>query len=224
MCAKHENSEKYKDGKCKLCARERTTNYRGLHVEARAAYAKAYRLKNKDNIKAKAAAYYALNKTKWIENYDPVKKAAYNSEYHNRTYSGVRRDTAIAYSKQWAKENPEARLAIVKKSRAKSDVWRTYAAHWKKASGDVAKRRAAKNNRTPPWLTEDDLWLMREAYSLRALRDRVTGAKWHVDHIVPLRGMNVCGLHVPSNLQVIPAALNLAKGNKMHFQLSEFPK
>lgn len=65
----------------------------------------------------------------------------------------------------------------------------------------------------PPWLNEDHKFMLEEIYELRDLRTQATGVVHHVDHIVPLRGAEVCGLHVPWNLQVIPASANIRKGN-----------
>lgn len=76
-----------------------------------------------------------------------------------------------------------------------------------------ANRRATKLQRTPSWLTEEDHWMFEEIYSLTKLREKLTGVKWHVDHILPLQGKLVSGLHVPMNLQVITATENLSKGN-----------
>jgi 5-methylcytosine-specific restriction endonuclease McrA len=53
-----------------------------------------------------------------------------------------------------------------------------------------------------------------EAHSLRILRDKLTGIKWHVDHIIPLKGKLVSGLHVWNNFAVIPKVENLRKGAK----------
>ena len=61
------------------------------------------------------------------------------------------------------------------------------------------------------WTTE---FVTKEATNLAKLREEITGFKWHIDHIIPLQGRNVCGFHVWSNLQVIPAVQNLSKGNK----------
>lgn len=106
--------------------------------------------------------------------------------------------------KKWRSENPELLREYVKKSKAKNpDVSRA----------NVAKRRAARMKRTPVWLTEDDHWMMRQAYKLAELRTKIFGFVWHVDHIIPLQGENVSGLHTPNNLQVIPWAENISKGN-----------
>lgn len=76
------------------------------------------------------------------------------------------------------------------------------------------KRRAALLNRTPKWLTEDDYWLMEQAYEHAVEQSITHGIKFHVDHIIPLQGKYVSGFHCPSNLQVIPAKVNMSKGNK----------
>jgi hypothetical protein len=56
---------------------------------------------------------------------------------------------------------------------------------------------------------------MEQAYELAQLRTNIFGFPWHVDHTIPLRGRIVSGLHVPTNLQVIPGAENSRKGNRM---------
>jgi hypothetical protein len=48
------------------------------------------------------------------------------------------------------------------------------------------------------------------------LRD-ATGEDWEFDHIIPIKAKKVCGLHWDGNLQVIPATLNRAKGNKLKY-------
>ena len=65
--------------------------------------------------------------------------------------------------------------------------------------------------RSPKWANE---FFIEEAYRLAAMRTKMLGYKWHVDHIVPLKSKLVCGLHVENNLRVIPAKDNLIKGNR----------
>ena len=75
------------------------------------------------------------------------------------------------------------------------------------------KRHLGKKHRTPKWLTEFDLTRINCYYQLAAMRSRESGEKWHVDHIIPLHGKIVSGLHVPNNLRVIPASENESKSN-----------
>lgn len=73
-----------------------------------------------------------------------------------------------------------------------------------------ASRRAAELAATPPWVNRLDLYpIYAECHRI----SRESGVMHHVDHIVPLRGKNVCGLHVPWNLQILTAAENLRKSN-----------
>lgn len=77
-----------------------------------------------------------------------------------------------------------------------------------------AIRRSTKLQRTPPWLSEECALEIKTLYTRAQLIKQFTGEIWHVDHIVPLKGKKVSGLHVPWNLQLLPAEENLSKANK----------
>ena len=83
-----------------------------------------------------------------------------------------------------------------------------YAKNPKQALARVRKRQAAKINRTPPWLTKDHLQQIKLIYEL-------CPPGHHVDHIIPLQGKTVSGLHVPWNLQYLKAQDNLKKHNRV---------
>lgn len=64
---------------------------------------------------------------------------------------------------------------------------------------------------TPHWASLDAI---RQLYIECEQITLSTGVKYHVDHIIPLKGKNVCGLHVHNNLRIIPMVDNLTKRNK----------
>jgi hypothetical protein len=129
-----------------------------------------------------------------------------------------------------ANETPEKRALRLEKAKEKQRVWRIKnkdhigikqsKQRYKernigKVRADTVRRRLAKIQRTPLWLDKDELWLIEQAYDLAALRSKIFGFQWHVDHILPLQGKFVSGLHVPKNLQVIPWIDNVKKSNKV---------
>ena len=91
-----------------------------------------------------------------------------------------------------------------------------YTAEWRQRSPEksraaVRKYQAAKLERTVPWADSDAIDFV---YYAAALLERVGGKKWHVDHIIPLQGEKVSGLHVENNLQILEASDNIRKSNQ----------
>ena len=124
-----------------------------------------------------------------------------------------------AKARYW--ENPEAcRIKCSAYKRAHPGINRAQALRWAKAHPDYtravhAKRRAAKRHAVPPWLTGGQWRDIRGIYAKAVGLTQRTGTLWVVDHIYPLVSTQCSGLHVPWNLQVIPATVNIRKSNKM---------
>lgn len=83
-----------------------------------------------------------------------------------------------------------------------------------KTAAKQMKRYCYKLQRTPPWLTKEHFSQIEDIYVRAKIAEDFTGEKWHVDHIIPLQGKTVSGLHVPWNLQLLLAKKNISKGNK----------
>jgi len=111
--------------------------------------------------------------------------------------------------------------AVVARAQARPDIdKRRYKKNHKVANPDMYKelvslRRRRFRQATPKWLTAEQRMEIRLKYRLAIELSRATGIRHAVDHIVPLQGEEVCGLHVPWNLQVIPQEENLKKYNKL---------
>ena len=123
-----------------------------------------------------------------------------------QSYRAKLGDTLKLRKKQEYSRNRESRLAQKREYRQSNKG---------KINALVAARKKIIKQRTPKWATKEELWLIKEAYELAALRTKMFGFSWHVDHVLPLQGETVSGLHVPTNLQVIPWLDNVQKKNKV---------
>lgn len=144
---------------------------------------------------------------------------------YKKQYKAKNRETILEKQRAYdAAKNHErrkyfAQRYLVKKEKIDAAVKQYRLLHPHKHSAKEARRRLAKIQRTPIWVNVDDKWMMDQAYELAVLRTKMLGVPFEVDHIVPLQGKNVCGLHVPTNLQVIPAMENRTKSNRFEVAL-----
>ena len=147
--------------------------------------------------------YYAANKKRHIEAVNKWKeenrvKVKEDSQKYYIKNKGYR----LQYNSEWRKIN--------------KDKCSEYNKIWRKNNRGVVnsydvKRRTKIKRAVPLWA---DTWKMKQYYILAKELSRIYGTEFHVDHIVPLQGKNVSGLHVENNLQIITKTENLKKGNR----------
>lgn len=132
----------------------------------------------------------------WVKN-NPDRRKQIQSKYRknnpeavimsNKNYVVNNKDKVSAYSKHWKKSNPAKVGAYSRKRRTRSD--RAYVSWANSKSIDAI-------------------------YAMSKFLTAVVGVQYHVDHIIPLQGKKVSGLHVENNLAIVFAKDNLSKGNK----------
>jgi hypothetical protein len=130
-----------------------------------------------------------------------------------RCPAGIRIKKALHYEK-----NKEAYIARAA-SRPSEEVT-AYKRAWKSRNkGLVAEQVSARKKHvrraTPSWLTKEQKGRIKEFYVEAEKLKRETGVDYEVDHIIPVRGELVSGLHVPWNLRVITAEENQKKNRKL---------
>jgi hypothetical protein len=154
------------------------------------------------------------------------------SRYRDRHQSYCKQ-CASAAGVEWSKKNRERHRANsrafyvtnLEAERVRIALWREQNRElarqltkaWERANPDnvaarASLRRSRLLNACPAWASRDEI---KSIYTEAARMSRETGALYHVDHIIPLAGKDVCGLHVPWNLRAIPAQENQRKWNKV---------
>jgi hypothetical protein len=170
---------------CKICTQIRNKQAYEENKKTRRHYDKVYQLENKLKLQEYRKNYRDKNKEK--------AKGAYSQ------YRELHKDKLNANHREWWEQNKE----II-------NEWRRINKHLSAAQS--AKRRTMKRQATPWWSESEQI---KEIYNKAREITVETGVQHHVDHIVPLKGVGVQGLHVIANLRIIPYYENLSKSNKL---------
>lgn len=179
-----------KENVCRQCVAIYMSEYRKNNKERIAQLKKDWKIANSEHVKMKDKAYSLA----YPERRDRarLKWMLANPEEHNRSkakYAENNKDLIKLSGRNWCIKNRD-------KLRAKD-----------------ARRRSAKLDRTPMWETTKDRESIAHIYWLANEFSKAFDVKYHVDHIIPLQGKLVSGLHTPLNLQILPAIDNMKKSN-----------
>ena len=149
----------------------------------------------------------------------PYKDPLKNAECKKR-YSETNKEAEAIRKKKYAQENKEkVNLAKRKWRAANKDKQYALSSAWVETNRArynhlQAKRRASKIKATPKWLTKEGYAAISDYYTMAKELEKVFPWGQQVDHIIPLQGKTVCGLHIPNNLQILSVWQNQSKNNR----------
>ena len=124
--------------------------------------------------------------------YQKENKSAVNKK--NRIWQRANRKKTASYLRKYRANNPGFSYECNKRHMERYP--------WKNAF-DCMKRHTGKIKRTPPYADMDAIKFFYECCPKGC----------HVDHVIPLRGRNISGFHIETNLQWLPAEQNISKSN-----------
>lgn len=193
---------------CKECQRIRMRGYYQQVKETKLAKCAEYRAANKPKIKRYLAEWYERRKehvSARCHEYNQRPEVKERERERHRVRYATKRNEIIARRAEFYRQNPD------RIERNKERLKKHYYDNKPVYTAKVAKRRAQQLQATPKWA---DQKAITKIYRGAARLSAETGILHAVDHVVPLQGRNVCGLHVEYNLRVIPAKDNHRKSNK----------
>ncbi len=147
---------------------------------------------------ANKEAYLARSKAQRLA--DPTASKKYMKEYSVKNRTRLQEQKA-----SWVAANAELNRRYKQKYATNNPG---------KVNANARKYKASKAKRTPPWLSKEQLREIEQFYVIAKDLSWLSLEPLEVDHIVPLRGKIVSGLHVPWNLQILPKSDNEKKRNK----------
>lgn len=178
-----------RDTRCKACACIAAALYRLNNPDKVKAIQKQWRLSNPEAALTRVVEWCRAN---------PAKSRQYKTQWRNSNIERARegeRASRFKYHKEVLKRKREY-------AAANPHLGVKYA----------AQRRAQKLNATPSWA---DKSAIEAIYAECSAISKATGERYEVDHIIPLISPVVCGLHVHTNLRIIPMVANRSKANKL---------
>lgn len=146
------------------------------------------------------------NKCKFIKSVEFFHKDSSSKDGFHTLCKECKNASRRAWKKNNILKNRKSSNSYYKRN---AEVYKKAAKKWRKLNPGktnfmTAKRRSWIKRATPSWANLEKI--------MQIYMQCPKG--YHVDHIIPLRGKDICGLHIESNLQYLPASENIKKGNR----------
>lgn len=198
---------------CKECHNNYNKTWRTENKERCLLLQKKWCRKNPDKVKARSLRWqnknkdYLAKKHKIYREKNKEKIKEYRNAYRKQNYTKCLK---------WCKD-----YKLKNKENVKNNLKNWRKSNRDKCNASHAKRRSTKLQATPSWLSNNDFNNIKIWYMYAKLLKSSFDESLHVDHIVPLQGVDVCGLHVPWNLQILPSSINIGKKNRIDSDISK---